>query len=135
MARQDACDDEQQIRQAIEIAHHLRRDRLRACERPAASLRPAADGTREVTSRGSRTSARKNELLQAWQFFIELIEIPFQAFDLGIAHRTMARDAEFTTEIEQVMLYFQQAGAHPFRDALDGEYNSQCAIDLVPGSI
>lgn len=84
-----------------------------------------------MTSCCSLTTARQDELLECRQTFIECVKIVFKTLDKTVLHGAVAGNAEFAAEFEQVVLYFSQALANFFWQAVVGEHHADAAVCLV----
>src|SRR5262249_13836336 len=80
-------------------------------------------------------AARQDELLEARQLLVELIEIVLEACHLRVAHRSMTGNAELAAKIEQVVLHFGEAPEYALRGALRRQHDPERAVELIYGSI
>ena len=127
---EDSCHDEEQIRKSVEVTRRLWADGAVCGERPHTALRPADRGTREVTSRGGRTSPRQNEILEGRQRLVERVERRFESVGVRGLNERHARDAELAPEIEKIVLNLDEAVHDGLRKARDGEDQADGAIGL-----
>ena len=108
--RQHARQHEQQVRQPVEVLQHSGADRLvRASAHSAA--RRGGDGARQVAGRGAGPPPGSMNSLQRRQRGVEARAPARAASTCCGRDEPVPRDAQLTTQVEQVVLHLGQAGA------------------------
>ena len=111
-AREHACEHEQQIGQAIEVADRFGAHRFDARQRNDFAFRAPAHGACEMAARRGHAAAGQDEILERRQIGVEAVERGFEAVDVGCVDHRHARNAQLAAEIEQVVLDLGQGLAH-----------------------
>ena len=99
-AGQNASQDEEQIRQPVQVADRFRSYRIVARKRHHFAFGATANGAGQMAVAGRHAAARQDEILQRRQIGIERIQLLFEMVDVGIENGRVSRYAEFTAEIE-----------------------------------
>src|SRR5512138_1045672 len=102
--------DEQQVRQAVQVAARGIAYVLLAAERDEAAFRAPADRAREVRGGRGARAARQDEFLEGREAGVPPLARRFEASDLSVAEHGVARNAHLAAEIEEVVLYLFQRG-------------------------
>ena len=89
-----AGDDEQQIRQAIEVVDGVRIDLILASQRNDAPLRAAANGARDVAYRRDGCAAGQNEFTQWLKSIVETIQNRLKLSDVALFDDVSPRHAQ-----------------------------------------
>ncbi len=103
-AVQEAGQHEAQVRQAVQVVQHGGIHCFLARQRHHGPFRPAGDGTGHVGVGGGRTAAGQDEFPQRAQVGVVVRQGLVQAQHVLVPHRRPARDAEFSAQVEQIVL-------------------------------
>jgi len=106
-----ASQDEQQVRQAIEVAQSEPVDVERFGSEPSASFCAPSYCAGIVEESAARSAARENEAVKLWEICIELVAMLLQAVDLLLVYpkgwmlRVIGdRRAQVGSDIEEIVL-------------------------------
>ncbi len=103
-----AAEDEQQIREPVDIGAGRRIDEFRLRQPEQRTLDAPAQRARLVDAGDRRRSAGKDEFLQTAEIRAELVGAAFEAGDIVFADQLLARLAKLGADVEKVVLHREQ---------------------------
>lgn len=133
--RQDAGDDEQQVRQPVQVFDNFGSDVLVLRQRECAPFRTAHCRPRYVTCRGGGAAPGEYELFQARQVSVQYIEVMLQSIDECLRYCAVSGNTQFTTKLKEIMLDLGQAFSDIGRYRITSEYNANGAVCLIDRSV
>ncbi len=84
---------------------------------------------------GGRVSAPwQDEFLEHGEVFIESVEVCFESVNEILSNRAVTGDAQFTTELEKVVLNLSQTGANIVRNGARRQHDADHAVRFVDSS-
>ena len=104
-AVEHAPEHEQQIRETIEILARAVVDSFGLRQRHQRTFGAAADGAGMVGARGGAGAAGEDEILERFQIGVVVVDGFFQLFHLLRGHHAHAGNADFATQVEQIVLH------------------------------
>ncbi len=122
--------DEEEVREAVQVAPRRLAHLLALAELDQRALGAPADGARKMCRRGRSRAARQDEFLERRQLGVPALDGRFQALDLRLAEDRVARDADFAAQVEEIVLHVAQGLAH-LRRRVFGEHQADGAVQLV----
>ncbi len=135
VARQHARQHEQEIGQAIQIFEGLGRYAFGSRQRPTAALGAPANGAGDMAGGRRRAAAGQYELLQGRQGLVEFVQHRFEPIDMRRLDHAMPGNAQFTSQIEQVVLDFRETAGDARRQCGDAQDHADRAVGLVDGAV
>src|SRR6185437_12116396 len=135
VARQYAREDEQQVREPVEVTQYLRVDRLSSRQRPCPALGAPRNGAAQMTGRRSRAPPGENELLQRRQWVVEPVERLLEPFHVRRRNDDVTWNAELGAQIEQLMLHLRQHRRHSVWQPSNCQQHSEDAVQLIDSPV
>ena len=88
-----------------------------------------------MTGRGCRSAAWQDKIFERRQRVVEGVEILLEAIDLLGCDELHAGDAEFTAEVEQVVLHCDEAGGHGRGQSGHCEHHADGAVGFIDRAV
>ena len=133
-----ARQDEEEVREPVQIRHHERPDLHRLRRRDRLALGAAADRPRDVERGGRRGAAGQHEAPELGKVGVEPVAVRLEPVDQRLLDPKPALDVrghgEVGTEVEELVLDAFEDGPDPIR-RVSGEHDPDGCVELVHGAV